>query len=332
MKTNILIEPYSEEHNKCDWVHEKFKDLNIISAYKAPLVELDEIQKNNSIDLLRSYNFSESKQLIRKGYIAKPSWILWLHENYKSPKSYLSSLGQKDRYFVNKAERELSSNPEFRIIIEDTIKKEHLDDFYSLYRSSISTLKNGVDLLGDDYKEFLIRKNDFKGIYIYHQNEIIGGVLCIKKENMLRAIYLATKKAHYSFDITRYLYYTVIKCSIQDKYKYSSLGADPSLYGHMVSIGLFHIKRRMGFKPIPSKFMGEDSLDLFEKVLRVDKSLDGVLLSIGYANNDFTSNHLDCYVYSSNRLSEKYKKIVSANFFENIYYKENLHDEKTINP
>lgn len=138
-----------------------------------------------------------------------------------------------------------------------------------------------------------------------------------KKSNMLRAIYLATLKFNINVNVSRYLYYTLIRISIEDGYEFTSLGADPTLYGHMVSTGLFHIKRKMGFKPLPSKYMGEDSLDLYEKVLNIEK-FNGLAMSLAYENNDLSSKKLDCYIFSSSRLTEG-EKINFALVFLRMY-------------
>ncbi|EWG08350.1 MULTISPECIES: peptidogalycan biosysnthesis protein [Cytobacillus] len=332
MKTNNLIEPYSENISESEYILEKFKDLKIVSAYGSKWEKLRDFEKDESIDILRSYSTSDcDSKLIRDGYILKPSWILWLLENnkYNSDDDYLNSLRKKDRYEIKKSLKFLQDSHAYKITIEDSISERNLKNFYELYKGNIKSIKNGVDLLKEDYNEFLKRRTDFKGIYIYCENSIIGGILCIKRERMLRAIYLAVDKNNTQpFDVTRLLYFTLIREGISQNYELTSLGADPSLYGHMVSIGLFHIKKKMGFRPYPAKYMGEESLDLYEKLINVDK-FNGIALSLAYENNDCNSNNLDCYVYSNYEIPDKERKKIMSEFFTNIIYKERCYEKSS---
>ncbi|MFS2257376.1 peptidogalycan biosysnthesis protein [Bacillus safensis] len=318
-----LQELYSDEIMNRDLIKENFLDLNIISSYKASYESLIDLGKNNRADILRAYSTEKHEKYINNGFIAKPSWVIWLLENKKfnNVNEYVTVLNKKDRHSIRKAIKLLNNNPNFKLVVEDEIKEENLKKFYDLYKSNIASMQNGVNLLKNDYKEFLLKKDRYKGIYFYLGETLIGGVLCIKKSNMLRAIYLATLKFNINVNVSRYLYYTLIRISIEDGYEFTSLGADPTLYGHMVSTGLFHIKRKMGFKPLPSKYMGEDSLDLYEKVLNIEK-FNGLAMSLAYENNNLSSKKLDCYIFSSSRLTEGEKNKFRSSFFTNVFFQE----------
>ncbi|WP_088036563.1 peptidogalycan biosysnthesis protein [Evansella clarkii] len=328
MNTLKLQEPYSDEVMNRDLIKENFLDLNIISSYKPSYESLIDKEKNNQVDILRAYSTEKHEKYIDNGFIVKPSWVIWILENkrFNNVNEYVTVLNKKDRHSIRKTIKVLNNNPNFKLVVEDVIKEENLKKFYDLYKSNIASMQNGVDLLKSDYKEFLLNKGRYKGIYFYLGDTLIGGVLCIKKNNMLRAIYLATLKDNINVNVSRYLYYTLIRVSIEDGYEFTSLGADPTLYGHMVSIGLFRIKRKMGFKPLPSKYMGEDSLDLYEKIVNIEK-FNGLAMSLAYENNNLSSKKLDCYVFCSSRLTEKEKNKFRSSFFSNVFFKEDFYEE-----
>lgn len=311
-----LLEPYGDNANFENIINEYFEDLNICSNYSE--TPFKEIQIKN-FDILREYN--KKKDLSYQDYILKPSWILWILalKNLNTAEDYLNViLNKKNRYLIKKSLNTFSENEMYKLNIFNRIDETELKKFYELYSKNIENMKHGINLLKDDFNIFLENKDDFININIKYEEKIIGGLLAVKKGEMLRAIYLATDKTHKNVDVTRLLYYFLIDISIKHKYIYCSLGADPSIYGHMVSVGLYHIKKNMGFIPFPSKIYGEDSLDLYEKILRINKFND-IALSLGYADNDSSSSNLDAYIYYKDDISEQTINKVKGDFINRVH-------------
>ncbi|MFX0560979.1 hypothetical protein TEPIDINF_002420 [Tepidibacillus infernus] len=300
-------------------IMEKFLNVKMLSIYNQDYT-LNSNQEDSSIDLIRVYKKDPSKAEIEEykkiGFVYKPSWILWLM--YLKNNDYMKSIKSKEKNAINKALREIQNNNEYYVLIKENLERNQLDDFYKLYNKGLTRIKRAVNVAKSDYQIFLDNLDRFTGIFIYYQSQLIGGLLSKKNDenSMLRAVYLSVDKSHHFIDVTRILYYYHVQTSINLGYDIASLGADPSFYGHVASLGLFHIKKIMGFIPFPAKIYEDGGPDYFEKVVSL-KNFDDPVLSVSY--DEYNQSKFNGYIYYNNRNFNK--KIIDAKFFNELIEK-----------
>lgn len=280
-----IIEPYPEcdkdFYTKDGLYEEQLLDTVLLSIYGNHDIPSD----CEKYDAVRVFNPSET--IIDKYagvYTLKPSILFWYLETPLSIDEYLTKLSHNYKLLLKKSL--IYEKNKLNLFVENYINKERLDDFYCLYREQITKIKNGIDVASQDYHEFISNPEKYAGIYIYENNELLAGMLIIKhfNKNTIRAVYMADRK-HKKISTSRLLYYHLIEYGIQHNYDYISLGCDPNLYGHIVSVGLLLFKTLAGFKVCDANNFGIDSPKVLEKINKRDKFGD-VLIEFYYDDNN----------------------------------------------
>lgn len=275
----ITIEtPYTERKEALELEgsvrREHFMDLVLLSFYGSDIYDklnrMNTSEKMGSYDILRIYNpnLEQRRQLACNGFIYKPSWLLWICPSYQSDEEYLAILSKKQRQRTRKAVNIVESR--FKVVVEDGLEIKTIDKWYELYRNRVREMKRGLLIAEADRHVFITQPEKFVGLFIYDGSQMIGGTLCLRRNdmNMLRVVYSATDPNYMgSVELSRYLYFLLLRTARELGYSISSLGVDPNLYGHVVSVGLYSFKWRIGFRPIPAQIYGEDSSDVLERII-----------------------------------------------------------------
>jgi hypothetical protein len=127
-------------------------------------------------------------------------------------------------------------------------------------------LVHGIALarrLGPD----IVDKPDYVAILAFLGSRLAGATICqhCPKQDMLRLRFSAVEPDQRRASLSRVVYLEAVALSRRAGHRWTSLGNDTNIYGHIVKPGLLGFKASLGFRPVPSQAVlpgdGNDEAD-----------------------------------------------------------------------
>ena len=222
--------------------------------------------------------------LVRRGFVRKPSLLTWVAELGADEDGFLAGLDRSSRQTVRRAQRQAASAG-VRETVEDPVTPGTLDRFLTLYRERVADMRFGVPFALDHRDAVLHGPRKFFGVFAYDGEELVGGCLALEcpAVNTLVLRFSAVSAAYRRSSLPRVVYLSVLREARARGYGRATLGNEPNLMGHLTQPGLLRFKTGLGFRAVPSHECADpqpsDEADL---VLRLTALNDPTLI-LGYA-------------------------------------------------
>lgn len=221
------------------------------------------------------------------GFVVKPAWVNWRAQLRPTEAEFLAALPGSERRNIRLGQRFVAEH-DISVVVQEGISSGTLTAFLALYDDQIARMRNGVGYARRVEKQLRLQSADYLAVYAYQGTTMVGACLCRVRESqsMLQLRFAAAAPMERHGRVQRAVYLAAFQAARERGLTVMSLGNDPSLYGHIVSTGLFRFKSRLGFTPAPARMVdpkfGGDEADL---VLRLTTLSDPSLL-LGYATPD----------------------------------------------
>ncbi|WP_280717703.1 GNAT family N-acetyltransferase [Kitasatospora sp. MAP5-34] len=228
--------------------------------------------------------------LERAGFLVTPSWVTWLAPVGTEDDAFLAAMTSGERSNVRRALRETAKRS-LQITVHAPMTMAVFDDFLGLYEAQVATMRNGSsyaaswrdEIAADPDLYYVVAARDPHG-------ELFGVCLCWDQPELsiTRIAFTAQAAAERQGRVVRALYMTATAEARGRGREWISLGSDPTLYGHITEPGLFGFKARLGFRPVPTRFLQPADPDQADAVVSLRGLTDPTLL-LSYAE----TGHLD---------------------------------------
>lgn len=220
--------------------------------------------------------------LRRCGFVPKPAKISWLTATTDSDEEYVAGLPKKERWHMRRAGH-LAETDGVRLVVEQPIGTARLDAFLRVYLEQVGRMRYGVPYVTDQYAAIRDGTDPYFAVWAMSREEVVGGCLVVAEPGarFTRIRFSATAERFRDSSLSRIVYLKAINASRARGYDSVTLGSDPNLYGHIVKIGLFGFKRRLGFVPVPSQEVRGSGADEADRVLRLG-ALEDPAFVLGY--------------------------------------------------
>lgn len=212
------------------------------------------------------------------GFGVKPAWLTWLRETPATEEEFLRQLPQdvrrNFRHGVQHARSDLVD-----LELHAPPDAAAVDRFLTLYEQVVTNMERGVPF-AVLYREQLVGEVDDTVLLLATQGgRLVGGSwwhLRTAERVLLIRFHVVTPQQR-KRGLAWALYLRAIQFAREAGVPLLSLGSDPNLYGHIARTGLFCLKHRLGFRPIPSQLMvdGHDEADM---ILRLGTLADPTLM------------------------------------------------------
>ncbi|GAA1989722.1 hypothetical protein [Kitasatospora viridis] len=222
--------------------------------------------------------------LERAGFLVTPSWVTWLAPVRAADETFLAAMTSGERSNVRRALRETAKRS-LRITVHAPLSRAVFDDFLGLYEDQVARMRNGSsyaaswreEIAADPDLYYVVAARDADG-------ELLGACLCWDQPELsiTRIAFTAQAAAERQGRVVRALYMTATAEARGRGREWISLGSDPTLYGHITEPGLFGFKARLGFRPVPTRFLQPAEPDQADAVLSLRGLTDPTLL-LSYA-------------------------------------------------
>jgi hypothetical protein len=198
-------------------------------------------------------------ELRRAGFQPKPQVVMWRSEVLDSEEKYLAGLSGKDRYDVRAAYRK-AGQAGLRVGAE-ALTPELLGEFLALYQRQISGMRHGWAVAVDQRAGILAEAATFHAVTVRSDGRLVGA--CLNQDmpdrDETRARFSAVTEGHRGDSLSRVLYWETLREARRRGRRWTTLGRDINLYGHLGNAGLFSFKSRLGFAALPGQRIEPDS-------------------------------------------------------------------------
>ncbi|WUP22608.1 GNAT family N-acetyltransferase [Streptomyces sp. NBC_00267] len=200
------------------------------------------------------------------GFLPKPSWLTWVADTGESEEAYLSGLHRKERQSIQAARRRLD---EAGLTVDVVpVTEPFLDEFLDLYERQLTRLRHALPVALQQRDQLLSDAADLFAVKVRDGDALTGA--CLSQDqpeaDLVRLRFSAVNERARAQSLARVLYTEAVNHARDRGFGRVSLGNDPNLYGHVVEVGLFAFKTRLGFSAVPSQtvhpFRGDDCADL----------------------------------------------------------------------
>lgn len=238
-------------------------------------------------DLIRvtDPDHSDLAALTDARFVLTPSWITWLAGPGPDEETFLAQLNKCERSSMRQSRRDVRDRG-LVLTVSPALNERTFDDFMKLYTEQIACMRNGV-LFAARWRETLLAQPDhFFAVRATEPDGTPAGIcICADRPDdiAVRVAFAAQAAAERARGrLVRAMYLTAFQEARDRRRALVSLGSDPSLYGHIAQPGLFRFKARMGFRPVPTRFLDTQEPDRSELVLSLARLSEPTLL-VGYA-------------------------------------------------
>lgn len=219
------------------------------------------------------------------GFVLAPSWITWLAEPGPDEDDFLARLPKSERSSMRQSCRDVRERG-IDVRVRSALDERTFDEFMDLYAGQIAAMRNGV-LFASRWRDTVLAQPDhfFAVRASAPDGAPIGMCICTDRPGdiAVRIAFAAQAPAErIRGRLVRAMYLAAFREARARQRGLVSLGSDPSLYGHVAQPGLFRFKARMGFRPVPTRFLDKQEPDRAELVLTLARLTEPALL-VGYA-------------------------------------------------
>ncbi|MEW2067526.1 GNAT family N-acetyltransferase [Streptomyces sp. NPDC007346] len=192
-------------------------------------------------------------RLREAGFHPKPQVIMWQAEVLDFEDAYLATLSGKDRYDIRSAFRRASGAG--LLIRTEPLTPELLDEFIELYERQIAGMRHGWPVAVHQRAGMLDRADAYCAITVRSGTALVGACLNedLADREEMRARFSAVTPGQRTDSLSRVLYWETMRQARLRGRRWTTLGRDVNLYGHLGNAGLFSFKSRLGFTAVPGQ-------------------------------------------------------------------------------
>ena len=209
---------------------------------------------------------SDVPGLLAAGFTHKPTRLTWLGATGADDEDFIRRLSLKQRSNVRVAARRAREEG-LSVEVRRPVDEALLDSFLELYERRVALMVNGLPLARRQAPE-IAGNPDYFAVVGYRDGRLAGCTVCqhCPDLDMLRLRYSAVEADQRRASLARVMYLEAVRQARAAGYRWTTLGNDPNIYGHLVKPGLLAFKASLGFRPVPSHAVlpgdGNDEADV----------------------------------------------------------------------
>ncbi|WP_052397100.1 GNAT family N-acetyltransferase [Streptomyces sp. NRRL F-5123] len=187
------------------------------------------------------------------GFVARPAWVNWVARAGAGEEEWLAGLSGGERRRVRVARR-FAEREGLDVRVREGLDPEFLDAFLSVYDAQIAAMPRGRNFARRHADRLLAARGELLTVAAYAGPDLVAGSIwwVRPRESVLQMRFSAATAASRAGGSLRVVYAAAFQAARERELAYLSLGNDPSLFGHVVQVGLYAFKSRLGFVPVPS--------------------------------------------------------------------------------
>jgi Acetyltransferase (GNAT) domain len=203
--------------------------------------------------------------LVAAGFVHKPTRLTWIAATGADEAEFLARLPRKQRENVAVARRRADAEG-LTIRVREPVDEALFEAFLELYERRVAQMVHGLALarrLGPG----IVGSPDCFAILACLGSRLVGATICqhCPDQDLLRLRFSAVEPDQRRASLSRVMYLEALAQSRRAGRRWTSLGNDTNIYGHIVKPGLLGFKASLGFRPVPSQAVvpgdGNDEAD-----------------------------------------------------------------------
>jgi hypothetical protein len=227
--------------------------------------------------------------LVAAGFVHKPTRLTWIAATCADEAEFMGRLSTKQRYNAGVAARRAAAEG-LTVHMRQPIDEGLFETFLELYERRVALMVNGLPLARRRGPEIVDNSDDF-AILGYAGGRLVGCTICqhCPEQDMLRLRFSAAEPEQRHSGLSRVMYLEAVRQSRRAGHRWTALGNDTNIYGHLVKPGLLGFKASLGFRPVPSQaVVPGDGHDEADAIVNLAAFTDPTVL-LGYPSGGGTT-------------------------------------------